>query len=229
MSHYANKCFINSKSPQKLVVFLHGYNGSVEDATPIIDMLLPRLKSAAIVAPESMFDCEKNSAKKQWYSLAEFDKDEQRRSPELSAEEIMEIYNRYGDSLHSCAKQINAFIDREQDQYNITDENTFIMGFSQGAQLAIYAALSRKGKVGACISLSGVVAGKDKLAEDIISRPKVYMMHGTADISVQYQTLDSSLKWLHEHGIEVKDFRYKKLGHEMTDTEMREVAKVVNA
>ena len=52
---------------------------------------------------------------------------------------------------------MNSFIDEQQKLWNISDENTYIMGFSQGAMISIYTSLTRKTKLAGCIAVAGIM------------------------------------------------------------------------
>lgn len=229
MSHYVHKCYNKGKTPHKLVFFIHGYNGSAADIDYAAQMLLAKLDNVCLVLPEATDVCEKNPEKKQWFSLRQFDSQDLRRNPQTSVEQVVDIYNHVGEDMLKVARNLNQMLDEAQQEYQIGDDNTYIMGFSQGAMLAIFTSLIRKNPVKACFALSGIVAGKDELAKHILSHPKVFMFHGKEDLSVQYKTLDFSLNWLAEHHIPVTDFRYDGLAHRMIDEEMKVIAKEILA
>lgn len=229
MSHYTNKCFNNNcHISDKLIIFIHGYNGDIEAVEPKIEILLSKIDSAVIVTPESPIVCEKNAMKKQWFSTSQFDECNKRRDSNTALEELVEIYNKSGELLEKSALEMNIFIDEMQKKYAISDEKTYIIGFSQGAQLAIFTALSRKTKVAGCISIAGIVAGKDRLGEVLSSTPKVLLLHGKDDVKVQYKSLDFSLEWLKSHNIEVQAIRYDNLDHRISEEELDDIAKFIN-
>ncbi len=223
MLHYYKK----GEKPNKLVFFIHGYNGSVADIDYAAQILLAKLDNVCLVLPEAADVCEKNREKRQWFSLRQFDPQDLRRDPQTSTSQVVDIYNHYGEDMLKVAKNLNKMLDNLQQEYQICNDKTYVMGFSQGAMLAIFTSLIRKNPVKACFALSGIVAGKDTLAKNILSYPKVFMFHGKDDLSVQYKSLDFSLNWLKEHNVFVTDFRYDGLGHRMIDEEMEVIAKEI--
>ena len=228
MSLYINKCFSSGNNYSKLVVFLHGYNGCIADIEPYAELLASKNSELLIVTPEAPSVCEKNHNKRQWYSLWEHDRDDERRNPETSLGKLHEIYNRYGILISNTAKKINSFIDELQKQYQITDENTYIMGFSQGAMLALYTALSRQNQIAGCFMISGVVAGKSSLEQELKSYPPVFMFHGKDDITVSYRTLNDSIAWLKSNQAMIQDFRYDNLAHKIIDDEIIKIAEIIS-
>lgn len=220
MSHYVHKCYNTGDTPDKLIFFLHGYNGCVEDISYAAQMLTAKLHNSWLILPQSDQICEKNPRKKQWYSLLEADPGNLRRNPQSTVSQIVDIYNKTGENLLKVSQTLNQELDELQKKYGINDNKTYIMGFSQGAMLAIFMALTRQNPIKTCFALSGIVAGKDLLEQNLRARPKVWMFHGKDDLSVQYKTLEYSLSWLKQHKIETKAFEFDGLAHHMTEEEM---------
>jgi len=149
------------------------------------------------------------------------------RNPDSSVEKIFDIFDALAPSFAETAVQMNDFIDQMQKQFDIDDHNTYIAGFSQGAMIALYTALTRKNTLGGCIMLSGIVAGRPLLENNVISKPGVLIMHGEDDATVQYKTLPTTLKWLDSQKIKYSCFTYKGLAHRMNDDEMQQLADFV--
>ena len=228
LSKFNNKCYKSKGNPQKLVFFIHGYNGTPEAIDYAVQSLLDKLEDAVVCVPEAPFVCEKNSENKQWLSFYEEDPDCRFRDTATSTAEIFDIFNRLGKSFSQTAREMNAFIDEMQQQWKIVDKNTFVAGFSQGAMLSLYTALIRKGEIGGCTMNAGIVAGKDLLARETVSRPKILLLHGEDDATVQYKTLPTTLSWLAEHNLSFRCRTYPALAHRMNDEEMQAAADFIN-
>lgn len=229
MSRFNNKCYKSDEMPKKLVVFIHGYNGTPEAIDYAVQSLVDKLEDAIVVVPEAPETCEKNSDNKQWLSFYQVDPGSDFRNPKTTTEGIFEIFNKLALSFSEVAKNINYFVDELQSQFQIVDKNTYLVGFSQGAMLSLYACLIRKAEIGGCVMNAGIVAGKDLLAKEVVSRPKILMLHGEEDETVQYKTLPTSINWLLEQGIDVRCYTYPNLAHRMNDDEMQKAADFINA
>jgi len=212
------------ENPQNLVIFLHGYNGNLEDHQYAVDWLNEYLQSAILLTPQAPEVCDKNPSKRQWFGMLKHDPEYRRINPAVSNEDIFAIYNFAGEQIDACAAQINDFITSQQQRLNIDDKNTFLIGFSQGAMLSIYCALSRSSSLGGVFVLSGLIAGEAKLAQKIHSRPPLYLFHGVNDLKVQYKTLTSTVDWLHCHNIEVQSKIYHDLAHRINEDEIKFIA-----
>lgn len=219
--------FGNEISPSRLVVFLHGYNSSIDDVAPYAKILANIINDALIIVPEAQFISERNPLKKQWYALVDVDPERKRRNPDTSTDEIIEIYNKTGKRISLVAKDINDFISILQKKYKINNKNTFLMGFSQGAMLAIYAGLTRRYKLGGIFPFSGIVCGKDELEKEMLSTPSVYLFHGTDDSFVQYKTLDFTKEWLETHAVDWEAIEYEGIDHKLIEEEMIDAAEII--
>ena len=216
-----------AKNPSSLVVFLHGYNGTIEDHAYIINWLRQYLKNSLFIVPEAPEICDKNASKRQWFGLRKYDADNLRYQESTPTEQIFEIYNRVSAEISSRASEINDFVAQMQQKYQISAKNTFLIGFSQGAMLALYSGLSASEAYGGIFMLSGLVAGADKLSKSINSKPSIYLFHGENDKKVQYKTLSSTAHWLKEHGIDFQTFIYPELAHKVIEDEIIKISALI--
>ena len=228
MSVFSYESFFNGEKPKKLVVFLHGYNSCIDDLLPSIEILKQHLTDTLFIVPSSEMICERNPNKKQWFALMDIDPDKKRRNPSTSVKNIIDIYNKAGERISCISKKINQFITDLQSQYKIADENTYIMGFSQGAMLAIYTSLTRKAKVAGAFSFAGIICGKDLLEKEINSYPDIYLFHGTNDLSVQYKTLGFTKKWLDKYNVMWEAIEYDGIEHKLIEDEMFDAIDIIN-
>lgn len=227
MSDFFYQIYGVEQNVQRLVLFLHGYNSVIEDIEPYAKMLAERLENTLVVVPLSDMQSERNPLKKQWYALLDLDPERKRRQAETPTEEIVGIYNKTGSRISAVAKRINRFLSSLQKKYNVRNKNTYIMGFSQGAMLAIYAGLTRRYELGGIFPFAGIISGKDMLEKEIISRPEVYLFHGTDDLSVQYKTLGFTKKWLEAHDVSWEAIEYEGIAHKLIEDEMIDAAEII--
>jgi phospholipase/carboxylesterase len=216
------------KQPRNLVIFLHGYNGTLEDHQYAVDWLKKYLKNAILITPQAPEICDKNPQKRQWFGMLKYDPENLRRSQKTSIRDIFSIYDAAAAEIDSCADKINDFVSTQQKKYDIDDGNTFIIGFSQGAMLSIYAALIRPTPLGSVFALSGLVAAEKKLVQKISSYSPIYMFHGTEDMKVQYKTLPHSVKCLQKLHVPVKYTVYQDLAHQISEEEIKAAAEIIN-
>lgn len=229
LSLFDNKYYKSSEKPEKLVIFIHGYNGTPEAIDYAVQILRAKLKGAVIVVPRAPFKCEKNGDNLQWLSFYKVDPEVRFRNPEASTEEIFDIFNRLGQDFAAVAAQMNEFIDKQQKLWQIDDAHTYVMGFSQGAMISIFTALTRRHRLAGCVAVAGIVAGRDELEKRIVSKPKFLLLHGRDDATVQYKTLPETLKWFGQHKLDFRVAEFDNLAHRMNEPEMQTAADFINS
>jgi phospholipase/carboxylesterase len=218
MSQIMKKYYNTVQNPKRLMFFLHGYNGCAEDIEQAVRPFAT-LDDLLIVTPQAGQVSEKNTQKRQWYSLRAFDPADRRRCPDTPTDELMSIYDRYGDVLLETASALNCLIDEVQDQTGVDNAHTVIAGFSQGAMLACFTALTRFGFDGRCFMFSGVTAGASVLESHQKSKPRTYLFHGQDDTVVNFKTSARSQQWLEAHGVPVTARTYEHLAHRIVEDE----------
>jgi phospholipase/carboxylesterase len=144
---------------ERTLVLLHGYGADENDLLPIAHELDPRLRAVSLRGPLSL-----GGPMRAWFSLAQdargisFDPDEAREGLRAATEAVEEIAR--------------------------ASPRPFLLGFSQGAAMALGVLLSRPELAAGVISLSGVppVLEPRDLApvEKLKGRP-VFAAHGTQD------------------------------------------------
>ena len=227
MAEFSYQYLSNSNAPEKWVFFLHGYNNTQCEMEHVYKGLLGKTENLAIIAPVGKQTSSMDSNRHSWWKVSGFDTDGKRLKTETPVEEIADIYNQVGSILYLTANEVNDFIDSIQQKYNFTDNQTYVAGFSQGAMLAIWTALSRKNKVKGCFSFSGLVAANKYLDGKIRSYPEVYLLHGKKDKQVQFKCLNFSLKTLQEKQIKATSLEFEDLAHEISDEQIECIAKII--
>lgn len=118
-----------------------------------------------------------------------------------------------GRSATGAAPAINAFIDKKLDQYGLTEADLAIVGFSQGTMMALHVGLRRANPVAAIVGYSGMLTGSATLADQLLSKPPVLLVHGSADPIVPVAALHAAEKELKHLGIAVTAHVTSGLGH----------------
>ena len=213
--------------PKKLVVFLHGYQDCAEHIERKT-IELQKMDNIALHIPQAPFANEVDLSKRQWYSIHQFDPEDRRRNA-VSWDEFVDFYNRMTVGLVSANYYILQYIDGLLSEYNLSYEDLFLCGFSQGAMITIATSLTRNSEIGGAISIAGIVPGYELLPAEIISKPSFLLLHGKEDVTVQYKTTPKTLKWFEEQNIKIKWYDFAELAHRMNDSEMQKVADFINS
>jgi phospholipase/carboxylesterase len=171
---------------QQLVVLLHGVGADGNDLIGLAPALARFLPHAAFVAPNGPAPCDMAPFGYQWFSLRE------RRPDALLL------------GVQAVAPVVNAFLDAELKRHRLADHQLALLGFSQGTMVALHVAARRPRVLAGVLGYSGALLGADRLAQEAISRPPVFLIHGDADEVVPVHAMYAAVAALQAAGIPVQ-------------------------
>ena len=96
-----------------------------------------------------------------------------------------------------------------------------LIGFSQGAMMALHVGLRRTPPVAGIISHSGMLVGESELTAEIAARPPVLLTHGAADEVLPVQALPVAEAVLKAHDVPVEAHVMPGLGHGLDEATIR--------
>lgn len=192
--------YCDTKDPKYLVIFLHGYGANGENLIELSREFSRVLPEAFFISPNAIQPWEGGFPHAyQWFSLYG---GIERKSLEAIA----------GDIKNS--NQILAqFINDQLQRFNLGYDKLFLVGFSQGAMMAIYQGLISKEKVAGVIAFSGRVILPEMVGDQTISKPDICLIHGEADSVVPIQNFTEGKEILHENKIPFEGFSFANLDH----------------
>ena len=121
------------------------------------------------------------------------------------------------ESVKTVAPLLDTFLDKMLAKRRLPDSHLALVGFSQGAMLALHVGLRRPKSVAAIVAFSGAVFDSKSLTSDIRSKPPVLLIHGEADPVVPFAAMTDTKRILKTQGVPVKSLKRPDLGHEMDD------------
>lgn len=183
--------------PDSLVVLLHGYGADGRDLIDIGSAWADLLPRAAFVSPHAPDPCEGAPAGRQWFPLTFRDPHELTRGAE------------------AAAPVLRAFLDAELAKYGLPPQRLALVGFSQGAMMALKIATTAPVAPAAVVAYSGmwVDAGGRPEGVPLPACPPILMVHGTEDEVVPAQALFTSAQGLAAAGVPVEWHLSHGLGH----------------
>lgn len=184
----------SGNAPRQIVLLLHGFGSSGSDMISLAPTWQQALPDALFLAPHAPQRCA-FGAGYQWWGLSEL-------SPQALARGARE-----------AAPAIDRFIDRKLAQYDLTDADLAIVGFSQGTMMALHVGLRRQAQVAAVVGYSGMLTGAAELRAELVSKPPVLLVHGSQDPVVPVAALHAAERELKQLGIEVTTHVSANLGH----------------
>jgi phospholipase/carboxylesterase len=157
-----------------LVVFLHGYGADGNDLIELGHQWRSLLPGAAFVSPHAPERCALSPTGRQWFALSG-------TLPNISAgaEERWR-------GVVKARGPIDSFLDAELDRLGLDGSRLALVGFSQGAMMAMHVGLRRPRAPAAILGYSGILAGPERLKEatarDAQGRPPpILLIHGDQD------------------------------------------------
>lgn len=170
---------------RSIVVFLHGYGANGADLLGLAEPLGDHLPDTLFVAPDAPESIPGMPFGLQWFPIPWID-----GSSEEEAER----------GLLSAADDLNAFLDALMVDEDVLPEQVVLFGFSQGTMMALHVAPRRDDPVAGLVAFSGRLLNPDLLADEVVSRPPVLLIHGDADDVVPPQSLPQAAEALQAAG-----------------------------
>ncbi|WP_407049492.1 alpha/beta hydrolase [Methyloraptor flagellatus] len=189
----------SGRPPRSLVVLLHGYGADGLDLIDLARAWAPRLPDTAFVAPNAPERCDASAFGYQWFPLSFRDPHEYRRGAE------------------AATPLLDAFLDGEQMRLGLDDRATALVGFSQGAMMALHVGLRRIGGVAGIVGYSGLLPGPETIEAEALASPPVLLVHGSADDVVDPAHLPAAVAALTRIGIAAEWHTRDRLGHGIDD------------
>lgn len=182
-------------TPRHLVILLHGYGADGNDLLGLAPHWARLLPDTIFVSPHAPFPCEAAPFGRQWFGF------EGRREDMILAE------------TRTAGAMLDAYLDAELTRRGLREEDLALVGFSQGAMMALHVALRRPRAVAAVVGYSGALIAPQLLAAEIRSRPPVLLIHGNADPVVPHASLAVAQSALRSAGVEVSAETRPGLAH----------------
>ena len=180
---------------RQLVVLLHGYGADGDDLIALGREWAQTLPNAAFVAPHAPEPCADAGFGCQWFRLTFRDPQE------------------YGRGVRRAAPLLDAFLDAELGRRGLADSALALVGFSQGAMLALHVAPRRKAAPACVIGFSGHLADAPALKAEARVRPPVLLIHGDRDDVIPVQALSLAVQGLAAAAIAAEWHVVEGLGH----------------
>ena len=178
---------------KKLVVVLHGFGKSATDLFDLAKNFSCQLPDAYFILPNAPNICQSNPAGFEWFDLSSTAED-----PMLKG-------------LIEASKPLNITVDYYLEKFNC--DQLILIGFSQGAILSLHHGLRSK-NCSAIVSFAGALIGSSKLlANEILSKPRICLIHGKQDEVVPFSAFKISQRTLQRCNITTEAFAIDNLAH----------------
>ena len=180
-------------TPRHLVVMLHGLGAYGNDLIQLAPEMAKALPHTVFVAPDAPFACDMAPYGRQWFSLQD------RRAAQMVK------------GAETAGILLTEYLDQQLARWNVTDDKMVLMGFSQGAMMALWVALRRVRACAGIVSFAGALLDVPLNA----AKPPIWLSHGATDLVVDPACQDHAAQILRRSGYHVTCQKLPNLGHEI--------------
>ena len=180
---------------KQLVILLHGVGADGNDLIGLAPFYQRAVPGAAFVSPNAPFPFDQAPFGYQWFSLQDMQP------------------NTRLVGVQNAAPMVDAFIDDQLSRSGLTEKELVLIGFSQGAMMALYVGLRRERTLAGIISHSGILVGPHLLTQEIKSYPPVLLTHGAMDDLLPPTSLPEANAALSQAGVNAEAHLMPGLGH----------------
>jgi len=189
---------LSKNEPKQMIILCHGYGGDGQDISVLANSWRRFLPDAVFLCPNAPEVCTVNPLGYQWFDMA-VENDETILEKSLVAE-----------------KKLNTFLDQVLDDFQLDITNLALVGFSQGSMMIIQTALKKKEQINCLVAYSGKIINKQHLSGNIVSRPKIFLMHGDKDTIISPSHLLESKEFLVQQSLKIKTKLFKNCEHKIS-------------
>jgi phospholipase/carboxylesterase len=198
-----------SGTAKQLIVLLHGLGADGNDLIELGEQWRDWLPDAAFVAPHAPDRCSNVPTGREWFPLTLTDPRE------------------FWSGVTYAAPKLDAFLDRELAQYSLPASQLGLVGFSQGAMMALHIGLRREPAPAAIIGYSGLLVledgqGPESLQRAARSKPPILLVHGDQDDVVPVEMFLVSKEALGAAGISCQWHLSAGLAHGIDEEGVRQ-------
>lgn len=176
-----------SGDTRSVVVFLHGYGANGADLLGLADPLGEHLPDTLFVAPDAPESIPGMPTGYQWFPIPWLDGSSQEEAER---------------GMTAAVEDLNAFLDALMVDEDVLPEQVALFGFSQGTMMSLHVAPRREDPVAGVVAFSGRLLDPDTLAEEVVSRMPILLVHGDADDMVPPQSLPEAAQALEQAGFQ---------------------------
>jgi phospholipase/carboxylesterase len=181
-----------------MVVFLHGYGADGSDLLSLAEAMAPHLPDTVFLAPDAPEQCSVGGGGRQWFPIPWID-----GSSETAA----------AAGMAGAVRDLTGFLDAHLAAARLVAGALALVGFSQGAMMAMHVAPRRAEPVAGVVAISGRLIAPERLAQEAGVKPPVLLIHGDADEVVPFTAMAEAGRALTGAGFETYGHVMRGTGH----------------
>ena len=177
------------------IILLHGYGGDGKDISILSLNWKRHLPNTVFICPNGHETCAINSSGYQWFDLTKND-------PNYILEEAIKS--------ESIIKQ---FINEIKQEFNLTNNQMCVSGFSQGCMMSLNVGLTSEEKFLCIIGFSGKIINQNDLKNRIKNFTNTLLIHGDSDQIVPSIHLLEAKDFLIRNSVPIQTLMIKNCDH----------------
>ena len=183
------------KEIKNAIVLLHGYGGDGKDISMLTLNWKRHLPNTIFICPNGHEKCAINPSGYQWFDLTKED-------PFYILEESIKAEN-----------VIKKFIEEVKTEYNLSNQQICLSGFSQGCMMSLNVGLTSNEKFLCVVGFSGKIIDQINLKDRIKNSTDTLLIHGDVDQIVPSTHLLEAKDFLIRNNIPVETLLIKNCDH----------------
>ena len=185
----------NDEPIKNVIILLHGYGGDGKDISLLTYNWKRFLKNTIFLCPNGHEKCEINPEGFQWFDLSKNDE------------------NYILQKSLEAEKVINKFIEEVKNEYQISNKNIVLSGFSQGSMMSINVGVTSEEQFNCIVGFSGKIIDKKSLQKRLKNKSKILLIHGEQDDIVSSTFLLEAKDFFQRNKFDISTNLLKNCGH----------------
>ena len=177
------------------IVWLHGYGGDGKDISMLTLNWKRHLPNTIFICPNGHEKCAINPSGYQWFDLTKED-------PSYILKESIKAEN-----------VIKKFIEEVKTEYNLSNQQICLSGFSQGCMMSLNVGLTLEERFSCIVGFSGKIIDQDNLKNRIKNKTDTLLIHGDTDQIVPSINLLEAKDFLIRNDVKVDTLLIKNCDH----------------
>jgi phospholipase/carboxylesterase len=177
------------------VILLHGYGGDGKDISMLTLNWKRHMPNTIFICPNGHEPCAINPSGFQWFDLTKEDS------------------NYILEQSFIAENKIKQFIDEVKREFNLTNSQICLSGFSQGCMMSINVGLTAEEKFSCIVGFSGKIIDQNNLKERIKNTTNTLLIHGDNDQIVPSTHLLEAKDFLIRNSVPVQTLMIKNCDH----------------
>ena len=185
----------NGVEIKNAIILLHGYGGDGKDISMLSLNWKRYMPNTVFICPNGHEPCAINPSGYQWFDLTKED-------PKYILEQSIRAEN-----------VLTQFIEEIKKEFNLSNNQICLSGFSQGCMMSINLGLTSKDPFNCIVGFSGKIIDKEDLSLRLISKTKTLLIHGEKDEIVPPYNLLEAKDFFTRNNISIETLMIKDCDH----------------